>query len=199
MVQLSDKSVVTTVIDKWKQDVLGGTRVRVREKQKPMKNLWGIAKGVPYDVEDHELTKVVQKNYNGCQATRMFKNNSEGSKTKLKAVKIKFNTNEAMLNTTKTGIMIDSCYTSVRVDEFSSRRGIVQCYKCWRYSHMSTICSKEETCRRCGTNHPDCDKPDTCPNPINCVNCHGFHEANQRSLCPKHTELRSRLDNRQDV
>lgn len=44
MIQLSDKTMVTTVVDKWNEFMFGGSKVRAREKSQPTENFWALPK-----------------------------------------------------------------------------------------------------------------------------------------------------------
>ncbi|XP_055938250.1 uncharacterized protein LOC129968418 [Argiope bruennichi] len=47
-----------------------------------------------------------------------------------------------------------------------------QCSKCYNFLHPSRICSKDQVCQLCGSEHVG-----NCQNPVKCINCQGSHAA----------------------
>lgn len=50
---------------------------------------------------------------------------------------------------------------------------VKQCYNCYKYGHLSTVCRNKKKCRNCGDNfHGECNRN------TSCMNCNGMHPAN---------------------
>ena len=193
MIQLATVQMVQNVISNWNDGLLGGTTVRTTKKGQP-ESFWGIAKGVPTDIDDAELQSEVKTNINGQEAIRLTKY-KDGQKVGLKAVKIKFSSEEDLESAITNGLTIDYLY--FQVEKFSQFTGVIQCNKCKRYNHMQSICGRGETCDNCGAE--DHTAPgEKCDRPPKCVNCAGPHRAREREHCPKYKELYIKLQQRQN-
>ena len=73
-------------------------------------------------------------------------------------------------------------YLQVRVEVYVPNP--VRCFKCQRYGHFKTNCSRAATCEKCGQ---EGHAGDTCEGSPHCVNCQDCHPANSKS-CPKWVE-----------
>lgn len=189
MVQLASEVMVNQVLDSWKGENLGGTTVRKTQKESAEENVWGVAKGVPDDMTQDVLQTAAEEN-NASLATRMYKS-KQGQKITLKTIKVKFNTRNDLEAAIKAGITLE--HVHVRVEEFVTRKMIIQCYRCERYGHMSTICDGEETCTNCGEKK-HCEDTVKCDKPAKCVNCNGAHGSRDKSQCRKYQELNYKLN-----
>ena len=66
----------------------------------------------------------------------------------------------------------------------------IRCFKCQKFGHMKTRCSKTDICPKCSEAHPENEcKAST----MRCSNCHGEHASSDRQ-CPKYVELRAVLE-----
>ncbi|XP_055932858.1 uncharacterized protein LOC129962882 [Argiope bruennichi] len=63
-----------------------------------------------------------------------------------------------------------------------------QCSKCYSFLHPSRICSKDQVCQLCGTEHVG-----NCRNPVKCLNCQGSHAATSQA-CPLYVKEQQILD-----
>ena len=73
-------------------------------------------------------------------------------------------------------------YLQVKVDLYIPNP--MRCFKCQRYGHYKTSCSRSEACMKCGKDdHSD----EHCQGAAHCVNCEGNHPANAKT-CPKWIE-----------
>lgn len=77
------------------------------------------------------------------------------------------------------------CYLRVEIEDYISRQGAIQCYKCQGFGHKTHSCHIQPRCVKCGENHDShsCRKPTSIP--AKCANCQGDHPANFRQ-CPKY-------------
>ncbi|XP_055949578.1 uncharacterized protein LOC129983905 [Argiope bruennichi] len=63
-----------------------------------------------------------------------------------------------------------------------------QCSKCYNFLHLSRICSKDQVCQLCGTEHVG-----NCQNPVKCINCQGSHAATSKA-CSLYVKEQQILD-----
>lgn len=77
------------------------------------------------------------------------------------------------------------CHLRVEIEDYISRQGAIQCYKCQGFGHKAHSCHIQPRCVKCGENHESysCQKPTSIP--AKCANCQGDHPANFRQ-CPKY-------------
>ncbi|KAJ4430326.1 hypothetical protein ANN_22539 [Periplaneta americana] len=77
------------------------------------------------------------------------------------------------------------CHLRVEIEDYISRQGAIQCYKCQGFGHKTHSCHIQPRCVKCGENHESysCQKPTSIP--AKCANCQGDHPANYRQ-CPKY-------------
>ena len=77
----------------------------------------------------------------------------------------------------RNGICIGAVWYSCEV--YNRRCRLTQCFKCWRYGHLATVCPHEERCGQCGGghNHLACRSAR-----LACIGCGGEHEARSK-LC----------------
>ena len=69
-------------------------------------------------------------------------------------------------------------YRNVRVEIYIPNP--MQCYKCFKYGHHESRCTRQPVCRKCGTVHDDTN---ICGEAVQCLNCKGNHYATSRN-CP---------------
>ena len=66
----------------------------------------------------------------------------------------------------------------------------MRCFKCQKFGHMKTKCTKKDVCPRCSEAHPENEcKAST----LKCPNCHGDHSSSDKK-CPKYVEMKNILE-----
>lgn len=77
------------------------------------------------------------------------------------------------------------CHLRVEIEDYTTRQGPIQCYRCQGFGHKSQSCHVQPRCVKCGENH----QSNTCTKsthlPAKCANCLGDHPANFKQ-CPKY-------------
>ena len=88
----------------------------------------------------------------------------------------------------RKGICIGAVWYSCEV--YNRRCRLTQCFKCWRYGHMATVCPHEERCGQCGGghNHLACASVK-----LTCAGCGGEHEARSK-LCTSRAREVDRIE-----
>ena len=198
LIQLESEAKAREVISNWKphyftkstpEDIgkerRKGTSVILLED----KNAKGIVFNVDRDYNDEFMTSELQTKYPGCTAKRFV--NREGQK--LHTVIITFATKRDLDQAINNRIIMN--YTPFDIRKFIPRPSVVQCYNCYKFNHISTICrtrsNGKQICPVCSQNHnrSNClifqhinEKAQ-----FKCVNCNGQHKATDRN-CPKYLE-----------
>ena len=73
-------------------------------------------------------------------------------------------------------------YLRVKVDPYIPNP--IRCFKCHKFGHFQSVCTKQECCSKCGQEgHVASD----CKNLVKCINCGGNHSSDSRN-CPKWLE-----------
>lgn len=88
----------------------------------------------------------------------------------------------------RDGICIGAVW--YRCEVYNRRCRLTQCFKCWRYGHLATVCPHEERCGKCGKghNHLSCASVRA-----ECAGCGGEHEARSR-LCTSRAREVDRIE-----
>lgn len=87
------------------------------------------------------------------------------------------------------------CYLRVEIEDYVSREGAIQCYKCQGFGHKTHSCHIQPRCVKCGENHESYSCKKSTSVPARCANCQGDHPANFRQ-CPKYLAYVNGVKNR---
>lgn len=179
MIQFATQQMRDLTLSTWKPNVMfGKSTIRTPNKQQP--NTIGVAKGVPLDMSDTELTDDIQKTFPDATYFRMTKG---PSKEKLRTVKIYFANSSDLDKAVTEGIKLHSQSQYVRVEHLTWTPHVRHCSSCWRIGHSTSQCISMKACVHCGTNANEGSHL-ICVEQPRCRNCSGAHSADQRDQCP---------------
>ena len=190
-VQLAEPNMVAELISSWNENNFKGCKIR-RPIARTAEYI-GMAKGVPLDIDNNELSEALQQVYPGAQAYRI-EQRRDGKVMPLRVVRIKFTEKTQLDGAVKDGLLL-KCETtgynlSVRVEEArQGQKRIVQCFKCYSFGHVAKYCTRSELCRECARpRHGDCQSATK-----RCTNCKGDHSARDWEKCPTFHRIKERL------
>jgi hypothetical protein len=128
--------------------------------------------GMHPSIEDAEISEEC-----GRKCTRIVSSQLNGERTwKVKLLcKTETERNLMLKSGITVGLQHYKCVT------YKHSRPVTQCFKCQGFDHISTACTSESKCRRCGGSHSSKDCTDT--GAVCCGNCGGPHSASDYS-CP---------------
>jgi hypothetical protein len=195
LIQLESEAKAREVISNWKPHYftthtpenigrnLGTSTIMLEDK-----NAKGIVFNVDREYSDEFMTSELQTKYPGCIAKRFV--NRDGQR--LYTVIITFAKKSDFDQAINDRIIMN--YTPFDIRKFIPRPSVVQCYNCYKFNHISSICrtrkNGKQICSVCSQHH---DRSDCLifrnkdRSQFKCVNCKGQHEATDRN-CPKYME-----------
>ena len=190
IVQFYKQDMIEKVIQNWDSSNLGSSKVRLPIKSNPENrpNKLGFAKKVPLDISEDEIKTAISDNFPGATGARLKKGNKW-----LKTVKISFKDDGQLTRAVTGGLLFDSLSLCVLVEKGNSSIVYTQCFKCWRYGHITAHCRSQVTCKKCTGehDHKDCTSPEQ-----KCRNCHLDHAADQWSSCDSFTVYKNKIMSR---
>ncbi|KOB51812.1 reverse transcriptase [Operophtera brumata] len=132
---------------------------------------YGIVKRVDLDINEEELQKTFECEYEIISIWRLKRQTTEGTWVESETVRLCFK-----------GTIIPpyveayGCRFIVEPYIFP----VSQCSGCWRYGHRVKFCPiKKIFCPKCGLNHANCETK-----VFKCINCKGSHMSIEKSKCP---------------
>ena len=120
-----------------------------------------------------------------CTLEELTTNLSNQGVTDVRRISIKRNDESILTNTyimtfnkPKTPTELKIGYQVVKVDVYIPNP--LRCYKCQKFGHHESRCTRQAICKRCGENDPVHEEK-TCDKDLHCVNCGEAHSADSKS------------------
>ena len=120
-----------------------------------------------------------------CTLEELRINLSNQGVTDVRRISIKRNDESILTNTyimtfnkPKTPTELKIGYQVVKVDVYIPNP--LRCYKCQKFGHHESRCTRQAVCKRCGEKEPDHEEK-TCEKDRHCVNCGEAHSADSKS------------------
>ena len=185
--QFRTKEDADKVMQNWDSNNFGGGTKAI---QPQAKTSIGIARDVPIDYTEEELSAEIKENYGATEVKRLLRNEKP-----LPLLKVFFDTPELLQQAMASGIKLKEGLL-IHVEESTHRGGrIIRCYNCQKFGHVQARCTNSLKCVKCGEEgHRHQDNGDQkCTKDIKCSNCGEQHQANSY-LCSKFKEIRQMIN-----
>jgi len=164
-----------------KMTLRSGVSLRQTKDPTSRDNNFVIILGVNPTIDDKDISNELQRS---CK--RIVSAKQRGAATW--KVKLQCNSKEEKRSLLSSGISIG--LTRFKVTDYTTKQGVLQCYKCQGFSHISASCTNETKCQKCGQEHSskDCES-----NELKCANCGGDHMASSFD-CPRYAQEEVKKD-----
>lgn len=164
-----------------KMTLRSGVSLRQTKDPTSRDNNFVIILGVNPTIDDKNISDELQR---PCK--RIVSAKQKGAATW--KVKLQCNSKEEKRSLLSSGILIG--LTRFKVTDYTTKQGVLQCYKCQGFSHISASCTNEIKCQKCGQEHSskDCES-----NELKCANCGGDHMASSFD-CPRYAQEEVKKD-----
>ncbi|XP_022831899.1 uncharacterized protein LOC111360253 [Spodoptera litura] len=127
-----------------------------------MSTSYGIVKGIDLDLDEEELTNILNAEAEILAIKRLKRLTPEGNWIDCESVRVSF----------KGNVLPQYIYAydcRFKVDPYVFP--VTQCSGCWQFGHIIKYCpTKKILCPKCGGNHENCTIKD-----FTCLNCKGNH------------------------
>lgn len=141
---------------------------------------YGIVKQVEVDINEAEIQKTFQCDFDIISAKRLKRLTHDGKWTESETIRLCFKS-----PTLPPFVFAHGCRFKVEPYTFP----VTQCSGCWKFGHLIRACpTKKVLCPKCGDEHVNCEI-----NHFRCLNCKGAHTSFDKS-CPvflKEKKIRS--------
>ena len=140
-----------------------GASLRQTKESSPRDNAFVIIQGVNPSINDEDISKEL-----GRPCKRIVSANLQGAATW--KIKVKCSNTEEKASLLKNGISIGLSH--FKVSDYTTKQGILQCFKCQGFGHIAASCGNEPKCQKCSQNHAvkDCEATE-----LKCANCGEGH------------------------
>ena len=172
------------VLKSWNPDFFGRDSVARKANDKTNEHS-ALIGGVRLELDNKKIEQHLDNKFPGEKARRFVK----ADKAALQTVKLSFPTKLLYDKATSDCIFLDALfYQPVEFVQQSIR--IIRCYKCQKFSHISSNYHSRESCKHCAEEHSvaKCTNKDK---PAKCSNCKGNHEADDTNFLTYIKQIRT--------
>jgi len=142
-----------------------GVALRQTKEKATRDNNFVIILGVNPTIGDKVISEELQRSCKRLVSTKL-----QGAATW--KIKMQCNGNTEKASLIKSGVSIG--VTHFKVVDYTTKQGVLQCYRCQGFGHIAASCNCEPKCQKCGGEHgrQECDVSEP-----KCANCGGAHTA----------------------
>ena len=172
---LHSQTDVDFIIDNWSKSIFKDAEIISAAQQNSLKpkSFEVILKGVPFDFTDSFILNSVQSTYPSAVAVNRFTKQGKI----LSTVKAGFSDESDFNSCLSSGIFISDVF--LQAHKLIHVKKPLQCFKCFKFGHISKNCSDSQICGNCGQGDHMFNE---CNFSKKCSNCNGPHCAKDISL-----------------